>query len=137
MARDLSHARWQTLRDLSLAMVGNSEFCRVSAKIEDWFSQKAGKPSFGPWGRRLINEIGCTSAEADQFNAMMWARWMSREQNIVFISDLTPGQRMQFDQSIRNGYRSSSPDGAWYEEYKSNLNPDAVKYIDNLLAQPG
>jgi hypothetical protein len=77
-----------------------------------------------------------TFSEATQFKAMMWARWLDREQGILMVDDLSPGQRFQFDAATINSHQAGAPYRLWYEANKPNLNPDAVRYIDNLLAQP-
>jgi hypothetical protein len=80
--------------------------------------------------------LGIGPEEWRQFNAYSWAMWFYREQGIMFVSDLTPGQRVQFDHALRSSLSSASPDRAWFEANRPILNPEAVQYIDALLAQP-
>jgi hypothetical protein len=68
---------------------------------------------------------------------MMWARWLDREQGVFYIQDLTRSQRHQFDAAILNSHRRGAPNRVWYDSNKANLNADAVRYIDNLLARSG
>jgi hypothetical protein len=46
-------------------------------------------------------------------------------------------ERVGFDISIRQSYDGGRfVDAPWYTNRKAPLNPDAVRYVDNLLAQP-
>ena len=47
------------------------------------------------------------------------------------------GERIEFENGIRRAYEDNLVDRLRYGEMKASLNPDAVRYIDNLLAQPG
>jgi hypothetical protein len=50
-------------------------------------------------------------------------------------TNVFPGDRVQFDMSTR--ITLSEPTFRfWYQIVKPTLNPDAVRYVDNLLAQP-
>ena len=62
-----------------------------------------------------------------------WAHWQS---TVTQIHELTVGERTEFDIGIRNFY-GHGVGRLWYSTSKATLNPDAVRYVDNLLAQPG
>ena len=63
------------------------------------------------------------------------AEWQYHAQVIAYIDELAPGDRVQFDSVIRSGYGTDLLTRLWYETLKKGLNPDAVRYVDNLLAQ--
>jgi hypothetical protein len=66
-----------------------------------------------------------------------FAWWAYRAQTITHIDELPAGERAQFDRGMRSFYAQGRR-RSWYERFKdSTVNPDAVRYIDNLLAQPG
>ena len=63
-------------------------------------------------------------------------RWNNLAQTILYRDELLPGDRVQFDMSTR--ITLSEPTFRfWYQIVKPTLNPDAVRYVDYLLAQPG
>ena len=140
MARATMQSRWNALREMRLAEVGSPEYCRVYSKIAEAMTPEVGKLEavlMQPLRNKLVNEIGVTSSEAMQFNAMMWARWLDREQGILMIDDLTPGQRYQFDAATLNSHQAGAPYRLWYEANKPHLNPDVVRYMDEPLTQTG
>jgi hypothetical protein len=63
------------------------------------------------------------------------ARWNNTSQTILYIDELSPGDRAQFDRTTRGGF-SEPLVHLWYESAKGDYNPDVVRYVDNLLAQP-
>jgi len=63
---------------------------------------------------------------------------ISRAFAIEFVDLLSPGERAEFDSAFLHLWKDAPPlNGLWYEASKDLLNPDAVRYIDNLLAQSG
>lgn len=52
------------------------------------------------------------------------------------MDQLLPQDRVHNDSSLRLSL-SEPIFRLWYEISKSTLSPDAVRYLDNLLAQPG
>ena len=69
-------------------------------------------------------------------SSVFQARWNNTSQTILYIDDLPPGDRAQFDNTTRGGF-SEPLAHLWYESVKGDYNPDVVRYVDNLLAQPG
>ena len=69
----------------------------------------------------------------------LYAWWQYRAQAIAYVDELPVGERLEFDEALRRNYGSFPVERMWYEMAKRRrvLNPTAVRYIDNLLAQPG
>jgi hypothetical protein len=66
----------------------------------------------------------------------MW--WDFRVQTIPFAADLTPMERAGFDFFIRGTYGNPGFSRLASENVlKPMTHPEAVRYIDNVLAQPG
>ena len=84
-----------------------------------------------------LTESGFTAEEA--FSFFTWANsvWLSDQQNITHIDMLSEGERVAFDLRMRVQYQPNSPRRRWFEFSRPTLNQDAVRYLDNLLAQPG
>jgi len=83
----------------------------------------------------LGRQIGLAPEEVLSLNAEQSARLNNISQTILYIDELTPGDRAQFDNTTREGL-SEPICRLWYETRKNVINPDVARYIDNLLAQP-
>lgn len=136
MVREASKSRWDALRDIQLALFASPDYLRSYDKAARSFAADAGMPAITPLGRKMIEEIGIPPEAMRQFNSLQWALWFYREQGIELIGDLAPAQRIQFEHAARNQLSPWTPERAWYGQNKPHLNPDAVCYIDDLLAQP-
>ena len=77
-----------------------------------------------------------TAEEANALSVREYAWWQYRAQVIRHVDELDPGDRHSFDAVARLVY--TSPLGRlWFEETKPLLDPDAVRYVEKLIAQPG
>ncbi len=76
-----------------------------------------------------------TAGEASQVPAYQWAWWMYRAQVVRFAKELQAAERAQFDGSVRFVYGNLSVDRLWFQMYGHPLDPDSVRYVDDLLAQ--
>jgi len=85
----------------------------------------------------LLKQKGMAAEEITAWVGWEYANWVARVQNILFIDELPDGERSQFHLSLRHFYGRPGRSRFWYESLRDSLNPDAVRYIDNLLAQPG
>ena len=79
---------------------------------------------------------GLSQEEAARVDTYYWAQWALRSQRIRYVSEFSEDSRMDFDVRMRRTYGSTGSEQLWYRESKDLLNPDAVRYIDNLLAPP-
>ena len=131
--RALSQGRGEALRQLMLTRV-------TEPQLNDLYG-KAGIALGG--GRNqfmeaLMERAGMTWAEAA---ALSWDQhaWFSyRLQIISKVDELPPMERTAFDGAIRSTYGQPGAPRTFYESIIKPLShPDAVRYIDNLLAQPG
>jgi hypothetical protein len=81
-------------------------------------------------------ERGLTEEEAWAFGTYMYSWWLFDTQNIAHIDKLSKGERVRFDALMRIQYQGEAK-RRFFEQARPILNPDAVRYIDNLLGQPG
>jgi len=79
-------------------------------------------------------QLGLTYAEAYSLFLEQLARWNTMAYTIIDL-ELDDRARAEVDRSIRFSFTEPAF-RFWYERVKSNLNPDAVHYVDKLLAQP-
>jgi hypothetical protein len=82
-----------------------------------------------------ITKLGLTPQETTMLSAELSARWAHVSQTILYVDELPPGERSQFDRTNRNSM-SEPLVRFWFEYSKSSFSPDAVRYIENLLALP-
>jgi len=89
-----------------------------------------------PIFQSAVTKLGLTPEEFAVLVAELTARWNNSSQTILYVDELLPGDRIQFDRTLRGGF--AEPVVRWWWEFsKPAFNPDAVRYVDNLLAQPG
>ena len=91
--------------------------------------------------RELMNRTSLTLEESWRrfIEQMVW--WQYRTQVIPYIHELRPSERLDFETTTRRFYSpdvSRQPVAALFYKYSRPLlnNPEAVSYVDNLLARP-
>ena len=92
-----------------------------------------GQPS--PFVATLM-EQGLSHEEASRVESYYWAQWNLRAQRIRYAHEFSEDSRMDFDVRMRRTYGGTGSEQLWYRKTKGILTTDAVRYIDNLLAQP-
>jgi hypothetical protein len=133
MRRSISQNRSDTARQLSMFYASDDRMCHI---IEKMVGTTSGPQRF-PSMTALMTERGLTFEEAFRYNNIEMAWWQYRSQVIENVAELPSGKRIEFDSAIQIAYGKLPGPRLWYETSKATLNPDAVRYIDNLLAQPG
>ena len=131
--RSMSKTRAEGARELLMSKAISTELCGLSVKVVSAIGRGS-----GPVVGELVSRAGLTETEALRLYFEQEAWWQYRAQIIQYIDELAEGERVAFDVSIRQSYDGARfVDSLWYASRKDMLNPDAVRYIDNLLAQPG
>jgi hypothetical protein len=86
----------------------------------------------------LMQRAGMTLEEALSLNWDLFAWFNYRIQIIPNADDLPPMERTSFDNAIRGTYGQPGVYRAFLEGYiRPTQHPDFIRYIDNVLAQPG
>jgi hypothetical protein len=129
--RALGQGRGEANRDI-LTLQCDERINRLSERA----NAALGRPPY-PFVSALMDQVGLTSEEATLLYWVETARWSYRLQIIPNADELSPMERSQFDLAIRSSYGRSGVGQIFYEGIKRGANPDAVRYVDNLLAQPG
>jgi hypothetical protein len=135
--RSISQTRSVGGRELLMSRANSAELCSLIAKVGTAVRHSS---SSGPndFVGELMATAGLTQAEALRLMFDQEAWWQYRAQTIQYIDELSEGERVGFDESIRQGYGGARfIEARWYVNRKLTLNPDAVRYVDNLLAKPG
>ena len=130
MRRSISQSRSDAIRSsMALAM----EPRVLSAEVKATAALGGHRPQFV---QGLIQQTGLTEEEA-QLLFYQWAiAWQANEQIIHSLNEATPGTRTAEDNAIRLFYQMRPVSRLWYQCMKATLNPDAVHYVDSVLARP-
>jgi hypothetical protein len=127
--RALSQARAEALRDLQIWSCDE----RINAVVTK--AQAAFGAELGPMQAALVQE-GFTREEATLLNLHQVAQWSYRVSIIPSVDELPDMERRQFEWMISGNYGSPGVARVFYETWiRPNAHPDAVRYVDNLLAQ--
>ena len=131
MRRSVAEARVTAARQLMLTQITDDRLMHIFQKTADPNSDSEGVAA-------LANAIGLTYAEAVTFNVWQIAWWQYRAHVISEIDELPSGERTAFDSALRLNYQIWPGSSLWYKAFKTTgaLNPDAVRYVDTVLARP-
>jgi len=85
----------------------------------------------------LVKRTGLTVEEAVRlyFEQVAWSQM--RVETIRNIEDLPDSVRRDFEKRFRSQLAQSPVTKLFYETGGGDLGPEIMRYIDNLLAQPG
>jgi hypothetical protein len=128
--RALSQGRGEALRSLLIEQQDE----RLNRLVLQVNAALGAEPR--PFAVALAERTGVSAEDASLllWNQISW--WNYFLQIIPKIDDLTPMERTQFEVPIRAYYGSPGVGRVFYETYvKPQGHADAVRYIDNLLAQ--
>ena len=130
--RAISQNRAETVRQLLVTDATDERLIGILTKT---FKALGGEPS----GTILLlmQRAGLTYEEAWSITMREAAWWQYRSEIIRNVDALAPGDRVQFDRVTRASYSASPLGRLWYEGVRGVFDPHTVRYIDNLLAQPG
>ena len=141
LARQIRHARQETRRALSqgrseahrdlLAQQREPQVLTTFLKADIALGAQPPLPVAA-----LMERAGLTIEEAQRVNILNTAWWTYHLQIIPYVDELTPMERTGFENRIRAAYGRPGANRLFYETYlKANAHPDAIRYVDNLLAQ--
>ena len=130
MRRATRQSRIEGSRELWLAQATHPE---LAGAIQRLWASSGGAPF--PFVSNAT-AAGLTEADARQVMAFAWAAWHNFQGSIESADRLSPGVRDELDRTIRFNYGGTNPFAQWYESTRHRLNPDAVRYVDRVLAQP-
>lgn len=125
LQRSTRQARYEANRELMMNRTNNVPLLRAYMKL-------GMTPSDA-----LMQRGEISPEEALQVSWDGYAWWHSRSQTIECIDELSPDEREEFHAVTRLAFREGTFSRIWLEENKPFLNRKSVRYIENLLAQPG
>lgn len=135
------HARTDVKRSLRLSRVTNSRELLLLSATNERLARiiQAGMQAVGPGNRTpsmlaFVENAGLSEPDASALFYYYMAWWQHRAFTITYIDEMSHEERAEFDGGIRSFY-ASNLSRLWYENEKSRLNPNTVRYIDNVLAR--
>jgi hypothetical protein len=129
-SRALSQGRAEAHRDL-LAQVRDERILGVQLKADAALGAQPNAIAM-----TLVEQAGLTLEEASLMVLTQTAWWTYRLQIIPYVDDLPAMERTAIDNQVRAAYGRPGVARLYYETYiKGTAHPDAIRYIDNLLAQ--
>ena len=133
MQRSLSQGRGEAIRGLLMAQATDERLTGINAKAH---AALGSTPL--PFVAALMHRAGLTVEEASSLLGAQAAFWNYRLQVIPYVHDLPAPDRLAFDWATRGAYGRPGVGRLFYETLiRPTGHPDAVRYIDDLLAQPG
>ena len=129
-----SLSRAEAARELFFNRINNEQ---LGSTYEKLTAAGLDAATSNPLFAKLMKEADLTEREAGMLLDEQYAWWLFYEQMILNMDRLSAGQRTAVHFGLRSAYEGTKWRAFWYQSMKPYLNPDAVRYVDNLLAQPG
>jgi len=150
MKRSIAQSRAE--RNIELNLVGATNERLAEIHLKGNLALIAGKPpatvdssitpqlaealkSAPPFIADATMQLGLTLVETAMLGAEQAARWNNVSYTMLYLDELPQGEREQFDSTTRGSF-SEPLVRFWFEHSKSSFSPEAVRYIDSLLAKP-
>lgn len=132
MRRSVVESRTERNNQGNLTLATNEHLTAIHSKLNQ--ALRGDKP-MPPFMESATKQFGLTEEEAAMLYVEFLVRWQNTAQTILYVDELPQGQRTQFERGLRAG--TAEPAFLlWYGLQKPMLDPEAVHYVDNLLAQP-
>jgi hypothetical protein len=131
--RSVSQYRADGLRQIFMTRAVDARLAAIRVKGETALRRDVDPDPF----EQVLVARGLTREEATALFYDELALYNARYPTVYHLNQLSDGQRWEFDSALRGHYGSPGISCAWYQSVKEFLNPEVVRYIDNLLAQPG
>lgn len=129
--RTASQYRLDSAHDMTSVFLNNERLGAIVCKAHT----ALGLPD-APFVGEMMRTAGLTREEAQTYEVYCTSWWLFRAKVIARMADLPPSERVEFNHSTRGQYAPGSIARLWYERNKDWLpNRDAVRYVDDLLAQ--
>jgi hypothetical protein len=130
LRRSIRQGRGEAQRELYLFRAGDRRMNELAQRANEALGATP-----GAFVQEMMEQTGLTREEITALNSEQIAWWSYRVQVVAYVDELPPEDRVEFDASTRAFY-SVPYSRRWLEASKPRLNPSAVRYIENLLAQP-
>jgi len=129
VARSSRQSRYDALREAYMMWASSPELAESTAKLGTSLALPGSRFT------EVAMDAGLSRSEALLVMNSMRVSWTLTEQTIEALGELSPGARAQSAFNYLETW-GKGVGGLWYRTLREHLNPDAVRYVDNLLAQP-
>ena len=126
--RSVGQARLFGSRDLFLVTATHPELASALTRLRD--ASGSAPVAF----EDFATSLGLSNVEARQVSAFQSALWQNFQASIESAGRLTPGVRAELHNRLRYNYQQNRAFAKWWEISKPSLNPNAVRYVDAVLA---
>jgi hypothetical protein len=130
MQRSIAQSRTERTMELGLLLATNERLVSIHNRGNAALVDKPPPPFFA-----AATKLGLTMDEAISLYGHYMAAWNHTSQSILYLNELPTGEREQFDQMNRGDFAEPLWQ-FWYSFAKPTLSPEAVRYVDALMAQP-
>jgi len=130
MRRSAAAERFAAAREMFITQATHPALAEVMTQ----FLEASG--ARGPPFVSYVMSLGLSHAAAHQISALGEASWNNFQASIESAAHLSPGVRAEIDHRLVFNYSDTAPFGNWFESNKARLNPDAVRYVESVLARP-
>jgi hypothetical protein len=89
-----------------------------------------------PFIAALIEKAQFNPSDAWAVFMELNAEWQYRVQVVANVEELSDGERLEFDNTVRAMYGTRALTQVWYQTHGRNLDPEVVAYVDRLLQSP-
>jgi hypothetical protein len=134
MKRSIAQNRVDRQIQLNMPLITDERLAGLHMKLND---SLRGESPLPPFMEAATKQFGLTREQAFSLYVEQITRWQGLLLTIAYIDELPPGERVSFDKNNRSAVFGEPLFRFWYNPTKPVLNQEGVRYIDNLLAQPG
>jgi len=131
--RSINETRGETLRQLVMLKVTDERVRSLNLKVDTLLGMSQRHYAFA---QQIKERTGITDEEAELLWWEQLAWWNYRTHTLPYLHELPSGAQRHFVFGLK-GYRDVPLHRLWYETNKFSLDPDAVRYVDNLSDERG
>ncbi len=128
--RSVRQNRAEVSRERLIIRATDQRLNELIVKAQDAFGDDVRS---NPFIAALIEKAQFSPSDACAVFMELNAEWQYRVQVVSSIEELSDGERLEFDNTVRAMYGSRALTKAWYQTHGRNLNPEVVAYVDRLL----
>jgi hypothetical protein len=129
MQRAANQSRMEGMRTTWLAQL-DPELAAIDVKVQS--ATGATRSSFTEY---LIG-LGLDEVEVRRYSVLQFALWQTIQLSAQSADRLSPGVKEEMHRAMRINFGGGGAGAKWFEATKERLNPEAVRYVENVLAQP-
>lgn len=128
--RSVRQSRAEVSRERLLIRATHQRLNELMVHAQDAFGDDVRS---NPFVAALVEKANLSPSDAYAVFMELNAEWQYRVQVVSNIEELSEGERLEFDNTVRAMYGKRALTKTWYQTHGKNLNPEVVAYVDSLL----